>query len=193
MASGETPKPGGASSAALLLSERAGLLPPSHLVDDLLAPGLRLVFCGTALGRKSAEARAYYANPTNLFWRALHETGLTPTRIAPQDYAQLLPLGIGLTDLAKAHFGNDSELPADAFDIAALEAKILSFQPAFLAFTSKTAAAAALGVKTGKLRLGEQSARIGETRLWVLPSPSGMARSYWTLAPWQKLAEAFRA
>src|SRR5688572_21685403 len=90
---------------------RSGALPDSHLVPDLLALGLRLVFCGTALGRKSAEARAYYANPTNMFWRTLHEVGLTPERLRPADYARLLEYGIGLTDLSKQHFGNDVELP----------------------------------------------------------------------------------
>jgi TDG/mug DNA glycosylase family protein len=171
---------------------RSGALPDSHMVPDLLAPGLKLVFCGTALGRKSAEARAYYANPTNLFWRALHDVGLTPERLKPADSARLLEHGIGLTDLAKHHFGNDVELPTDAFDRLALREKALLYRPAILAFTSKTGASAFLDRPTGRIALGEQSERIGETRLFVLPSPSGSARRYWDLSVWGDLAAAVR-
>lgn len=180
------------ASAPAGLPGRAGPLPGSHLLADLLAPGLRIVFCGTALGRVSAEQRAYYANPTNLFWRALAETGLTPGRYAPQDWPKLLTLGIGLTDLSKAHYGNDDELPPEAFDVAALIAKIETHRPRFLAFTSKTAASALLGLPTGRLQLGLQQAQIGQTQLWVLPSPSGQARRFWTLQPWHDLAAAAR-
>ena len=170
-----------------------GQLPDTHHVPDLLAPGLKLVFCGTALGRVSAEQKAYYANPNNYFWRALHEAGFTPTLLKPQDYPQLLHYRIGLTDLAKRHFGNDAELPEDAFDTAALREKIEEHQPAILAFTSKTGAAAMLERPTGATPYGFQPERIGDTRLFVLPSPSGQARTYWKPKPWLELAEAVRA
>ena len=61
-----------------------------HLVPDLLAPGLDLVFCGTAPSPVSFKARAYYANPGNAFWATLHAVGLTPERLAPQRYPELL-------------------------------------------------------------------------------------------------------
>ena len=40
--------------------------------------------------------------PGNRFWRTLHEVGLTPTELRPDEYARLLNHGIGLTDLARA-------------------------------------------------------------------------------------------
>jgi TDG/mug DNA glycosylase family protein len=172
---------------------RSGVLPDDFTVPDVLAPDLRLVFCGTALGRQSALARAYYANPTNLFWRTLHEVGLTPERVAPSEYRRLLDYGIGLTDLAKGHFGNDAELPGDAIDALALREKILRWQPAILAFTSKTGASRFLDQPTGKIELGEQTETVGRTRLYVLPSPSGSGRRYWSLGPWQSLSAAVRA
>ena len=170
-----------------------GTLPETHRVPDLLAPNLRLVFCGTALGRVSAEQKAYYANRGNFFWRTLYETGLTPELLKPQDYRRLLAYGIGLTDLAKRHFGNDVELPEDAFDLAALEEKIATYQPAILAFTSKTGAAALLGRPTGATPYGFQPERIGDTRIFVLPSPSGQARIFWKPEIWQQLADAVRS
>lgn len=172
---------------------RSGLLPDTHSVPDVLARGLQLVFCGTALGRRSAEQRAYYAHPNNLFWRTLHEVGLTPERIAPHDYARLLAYGIGLTDLAKRHYGNDAELPGDAFDVDGLREKIMRYQPAILAFTSKTGASSFLSRPTGRIVLGWQPEMIGTTRLFVLPSPSGTARSYWDRAVWEALAQEVTA
>ncbi len=170
--------------------DKFGALPEAHLVPDVLKPGLKVVFCGTAMGRKSAEQKAYYANPGNFFWRTLHATGLTPQQIRPQDYLRLLDYGLGATDLSKAHYGNDAELPADAFDVAALRGKIETFAPRILAFTSKAGASAFLGRPTGAIATGLQPDTIGNTRLFVLPSPSGQARIFWDQAPWQALADA---
>ena len=165
-----------------------GPLPGGH-VPDVLEAGLKVVFCGTALGRISAERQAYYANPGNFFWRTLYQTGLTPEWIKPQDYARVRDYGIGLTDLCKAHFGNDNQLPPDALDAAALREKIETYQPKILAFTSKTGASVFLDRPTGRIALGFQPERVGETRLYVLPSPSGQARIFWNPQTWQDLAD----
>ncbi len=160
-----------------------------HLVPDVLAPGLRLVFCGTAPSRASAAARAYYAKPGNRFWRALHEAGFTPRRFQPAEYAGLLELGIGLTDLCKGHSGNDDELPDGSLDRDSLLAKIRRYRPAVVAFTSKNAAKAFLG---RDVDYGWQAEREGDTRFFVLPSPSGQAVRFWDLAPWRALASEAR-
>ena len=160
-----------------------------HILPDLLRPGLALVFCGTAAGERSAREGAYYAHPGNLFWRALHEAGITPHRFSPPDFPALLELGIGLTDLAKRHSGNDADLPRDAFDVPALEAKLAHYQPRLLAFTSKTAARAALG--RAITAYGVQPERLDTIEIHALPSPSGQARGHWDLEPWQQLALRF--
>lgn len=159
------------------------------ILPDLLQPGLRLVFCGTAAGRRSAQEGAYYAHPGNVFWRTLHAVQLTPRLFAPAEFTLLPALGIGLTDLAKHHMGNDDELPRDAFDVDALKRRIARHEPRVLAFTSKAAARAALGRPAG---YGLQTERMGETQLFVLPSPSGQARGHWDMAPWQALADLMR-
>ena len=161
-----------------------------HVLPDVLQPGLALVFCGTAAGKRSAAERAYYAHPGNLFWRALFDAGLTPRQLAPAEFPQLPDYGIGLTDLAKRHSGNDDELPRDAFDVPALIAKIARHQPRLLAFTSKNAARAVLGHATG---YGLQHETLGNTRLFVLPSPSGQARRHWNLKPWLALGALYHA
>jgi double-stranded uracil-DNA glycosylase len=159
------------------------------ILPDLLQPGLSLVFCGTAAGRRSAAEQAYYAHPGNMFWRALHAVQLTPRLFAPSEYPLLPALGIGLTDLAKHHAGNDDELPRDAFDVDSLRTRIVRYAPPLLAFTSKAAARAALGRSAS---YGLQAERFGDTQLFVLPSPSGQARGHWDLAPWQALAALMR-
>jgi double-stranded uracil-DNA glycosylase len=157
---------------------------PRSILPDLLRPGLRLVFCGTAAGKRSAAEGAYYAHPGNLFWRALFQSGLTPRLLAPREFPLLPDWGIGLTDLAKRHAGNDDELPGDAFDVPALVSKIERYAPGVLAFTSKNAARAMLG---NKVHYGMQQATLGNTALFVLPSPSGQARGHWSLEPWMEL------
>ena len=155
------------------------------VLPDVLRTGLALVFCGTAAGKRSAAEGAYYAHPGNLFWRTLFQCGFTPRLLLPSEFPLLPGLGIGLTDLAKYHAGNDDELPADAFDVGALERKLARYRPAWLAFTSKNAARAVL---RRPLEYGVQVHTIAETRLFVLPSPSGQARGHWRVEPWQMLA-----
>jgi TDG/mug DNA glycosylase family protein len=159
------------------------------VLPDVLAPGLKVVFCGTAPGRQSAAARAYYAGRGNTFWPTLARVGLTPRLLLPAEYKQVLGRGIGLTDLAKKTFGADSTLRAKDFAVAELRRKILTVQPGVLAFTSKRAARVYFGRVTG---YGIQPELLGRTKLFVLPSPSGLARGSWDLSVWQALARVLR-
>lgn len=163
------------------------------ILPDLLAPGLDLVLCGTAAGRKSAEAQAYYAKPGNRFWPTLHQVGLTPRRLQPQEYHELLKWGIGLTDVAKEHIGQDADIDPTLVDVAALHARVRAAAPAIVAFTSKNAASFALGKTTARIPYGFQPETIAATRLFVLTSPSGAAGSNWSIEPWRMLAAAVGA
>jgi TDG/mug DNA glycosylase family protein len=165
---------------------RASRPSSQHLVPDLLAPGLDLVFCGTAPSPASFKARAYYANPGNAFWPTLHAVGLTPERFAPQRYPELLAWRIGLTDLNKTEVGSDHELTAAAMDADSLHAKLRKYRPAAVAFTSKNAASLALGVKAPAY--GQQPGLLEGAVAFVLASPSGRARSFWTIEPWRAAA-----
>src|SRR5579872_311352 len=151
----------------------------AFVLDDLLVPGLGLVFCGTAAGTVSARLGQYYAHPQNKFWPTLFETGLTPTLFKPAQYRQLLGLGVGLTDLAKYACGMDAELPSGSLGRDAREAlreRIVATKPALLAFTSLRAGQAFFGRRAA---FGEQKKTIGATRVWVLPSPSPAANWNW--------------
>ncbi|MGD0719877.1 MAG: mismatch-specific DNA-glycosylase [Roseiarcus sp.] len=168
---------------------------PPHVLPDLLQPGLRVVFCGTAAGTVSARRGQYYAHPQNRFWPTLHAVGLTPRRLDPAEFALLPGFGVGLTDIAKHVFGMDRQLPAGSLGrlaCEALSARILAHRPAILAFTSLTAGRSFLRRAAG---FGEQPETIGATRLWLLPSPSPAANWNWRANEgwWRALAEAARA
>ncbi|HEY0266322.1 MAG TPA: mismatch-specific DNA-glycosylase [Rhizomicrobium sp.] len=163
-----------------------------HVLPDRLKPGLKLVFCGTAAGRQSALQKLYYAHPQNRFWRTLQEVGLTPRLFAPADYPLLLDLGIGLTDIAKHVYGMDHQLPTGALGaeaVAALKARIRKARPRILAFTSLNGGRKAMGAKAAA---GEQPEKLGETRVWILPSPSPLAANHWDIRPWRDLAQAVK-
>lgn len=166
----------------------------TDILPDSLTCGLVLVFCGTAASKVSAEKRAYYANPGNSFWRTLYQAGFTPRLYAPREFPKLLDLRIGLTDLAKATAGVDAELKRSDFQPKALDEKMLRVQPQVLAFTSKAAWRAWRNhAPKRKVAWGWQQERLGATRVYVLPSPSGAARRSWDLEPWLRLAEDYRA
>ncbi|MCB1538900.1 MAG: mismatch-specific DNA-glycosylase [Rhodospirillales bacterium] len=165
---------------------------PAPVLPDLLASGLDVVFCGTAPGHISAARRAYYAHPQNKFWRILYEAGFTPELLAPADYARLITFGIGLTDIAKFDHGMDYELARGALGAAAIDdlrARIARYRPRILAFTSKTGGTAFL---KGSRPYGVQPETLGETRIWVLPSPSPAAIRFWDAGPWRDLGRMIK-
>jgi double-stranded uracil-DNA glycosylase len=160
------------------------------VLPDLLAPGLRVVFCGTAAGARSARVGAYYAGPGNRFWPTLHAIGLIPVRLEPHQFREVMRYGLGLTDLAKHTAGSDASLARADFDAAALRDKIARYAPAVLAFTSKRAALEFY--RLSRVDYGPQPHPLASTQVYVLPSPSGAARRAWNIAHWHALADFVR-
>jgi TDG/mug DNA glycosylase family protein len=161
----------------------------AHILPDRLAPDLKTWFVGTAAGPRSAAVGAYYAHPGNRFWLALHQAQITPRRLAPEDYPLLLDLGIGLTDFCKISWGVDRQIDKTHFDVKNFREKVIRLKPQTLAFTSKTAASLWLGRPTRQIAPGRQDTdhRRGPA-VFALPSPSGLASSYWSIDPWRELA-----
>ncbi len=170
-------------------------LSAAHALPDLLAPDLKVIFVGTAAGRRSAQVGHYYAGPGNRFWLTLHEVGLTPHRFEPSEFRGLLPLGIGLTDMSKLGSGMDHEISKSEFDPELFDDSLRRYRPMAVAFTGKKAASVwKRGAPTRKIAYGRQpSMAASDPQFFVLPSPSGAARPYWTIKPWQELAAWLRA
>jgi double-stranded uracil-DNA glycosylase len=158
-----------------------------HVLPDVLEPGLAIVFCGTAAGAVAARVGAPYAGPGNRFWWVLHEVGLTPTVLDPQEFRELPRFGLGLTDAAKHVSGSDARLARSDFDAAAVRRKVERYGPRILAFVGKRAAREVLG---GGVDYGRQAAPMGDSEVWVVPSTSGAARGAWDVGPWRDLARA---
>jgi TDG/mug DNA glycosylase family protein len=159
------------------------------ILPDVLAENLRIVFCGTAAGRKSAQVGAYYAGPGNLFWITLYRVGLTPRLLEPHQFRDLLQYRIGLTDMAQRVFGADTDLKKTDFAADHFRQKIERYAPAIVAFNGKKAASVFLEESTNLISYGLQSVTIGKTKIFVLPSTSARARSFWDETYWQQLSD----
>lgn len=158
----------------------------AHKLPDVVLPGLKVVFCGTAAGTRSGQVGAYYAGRGNKFWRTLFQVGLTPRPLDPHEFVRLPEYRIGLTDIAKTYSGADSGLRGAHFDAAGLRRKIDSASPRVLAFNGKRSAQAFYGAAVA---YGQQPDRIGATTVFVLPSTSGAASGFWDVSRWQALAD----
>jgi TDG/mug DNA glycosylase family protein len=146
--------------------------PSASAVPDVLAPGLRCVFCGINPGRRSSAAGHHFANPRNDFWRLLADSGLTPRQLHPSEQWSLPELGYGLTNAAYRTTKGSAELRRADFEGARerLEELAAELRPGTIAFVGKAAFTGVFGVP--RCELGEQALALGETRLFVLPSTS---------------------
>ena len=161
------------------------------VLPDVLAPGLKLVFCGSAVGPESFRQQAYYAHPRNKFWPTLFAVGLTPVQLQPREYRRVLEFGIGLTDLAKRRHGVDSVLVAADYDATALARKMARHRPRALAFVGKKPGAAFLRHCFARdvSAFGLQTEQLDTTAVFVLPSPSPANPGHWDVGPWHALAD----
>jgi TDG/mug DNA glycosylase family protein len=147
-------------------------------VRDVIAPGLRVLFCGINPGLYTAATGHHFARPGNRFWPALHAAGFTPRLFAPHEERRLLALGYGITNVvARATAAADELTPAEfVAGGRKLFRKVRRHKPAFLAVLGVGAYRAAFD--RPKARLGPQDERIGDTLVWVLPNPSGLNAHY---------------
>jgi TDG/mug DNA glycosylase family protein len=140
-------------------------------VPDVLAPGLRVVFCGINPGRVSAAAGAHFANPRNDFWRLLRDSGLTSRLYAPDEQFALLGEGIGLTNAAYRTTRGSGDLRRGDFAGSAerLFGIARQLRPRALAFVGKEAYRGTFGERPD---FGIQPRILADTGLFVLPSTS---------------------
>jgi double-stranded uracil-DNA glycosylase len=163
-------------------------------VPDVLVPGLKAVFCGINPGRVSAEAQAHFANPRNDFWRLLHDAGFTQRLLDPKEQFDLPRYGCGLTNAAYRTTPGSGDLRRADFAGSAerLEALARDLRPGVIAFVGKEAYRGAFNERPD---LGLQKRKLGDTRLYVLPStsPANAAVPYAERLRWfRRLARLIR-
>jgi TDG/mug DNA glycosylase family protein len=154
---------------------KAELKAAVHLgVPDLIAPGLRVLFCGINPGLYSAATGHHFARPGNRFWPALHAAGFTDRLLKPWEERLLLEDGIGITNLVARASVAAAELSPEEFRAGRqrLTRKVRRFRPRAVAVVGIGAYRQAFD-RPGA-GLGLQPARLEEAVLWVLPNPSGL-------------------
>lgn len=150
----------------------------SRVIPDVVAPGLRVLFSGINPGLYSAWAGHHFARPGNRFWPALHASGFTPRLLRPDEQGELLPLGLGVTNVVARTTARADELTRDEITAGGelLREKAHQLAPRWLAVLGVTAYRVAFGDRTATV--GPQELTIGDTGVWVLPNPSGLNAHY---------------
>jgi double-stranded uracil-DNA glycosylase len=147
-------------------------------VLDVIAPGLKILFCGINPGLYSGAVGHHFARPGNRFWPALHLGGLTSRRLFPQEELTLLDYGLGITNLVERATATAAELRKEELTSGGikLKEKILLYKPKVLAVLG--IGAYRLVFNNPKAEIGPQPIIIAETAIWALPNPSGLNAHY---------------
>jgi TDG/mug DNA glycosylase family protein len=147
-------------------------------VRDVIAPDLRVLFCGINPGLYTAAVGRHFARPGNRFWPALHRSGFTPRQLSPFEERELLALGCGITNVVARATAAAAELSPDEFARGGrlLRAKVKKYRPRFLAVLGVGAYRAAFA--RPKAGVGRQEEKLEAATVWVLPNPSGLNANY---------------
>ncbi len=147
-------------------------------VPDLVAPRLRVLFCGINPGLYSGATGHHFARPGNRFWPALHAAGFTDRLLAPAEEHLLLERGYGISNLvARATAGAD-ELAREELIAGRrrLERLTRRYSPAWVAVLGLGAYRTAFARPAAMV--GRQRERLEGAKLWILPNPSGLNAHY---------------
>lgn len=164
------------------------------MIRDLIAPDLRVLIVAINPSTRSAGIGLPFSSPGNPFWRLLHESGLTPERLAPEEHQLLLDHGIGLVSTVQRATPSAAELSLSErrAGVADVHRQVQRFQPRLVAL---------LGLTLGPLFFpstrsagpGLRPERIHGAEVFVLPNPSGRNRAYPGFEPklvwYRRLAE----
>ena len=155
-------------------------------LPDLLGPDMDLVFVGINPSLYSVERGHYFARRTSRFWPAFSRSRLSaPVRealrldvLGPENDSDLLPFGIGFTDVVKVPTSNASQIaPALYAEWAPrLVERLRDAAPRVVVFHGVTGyrpfLRLALGIDRKSVELGPQPEILGATHLYVVPNPS---------------------
>jgi TDG/mug DNA glycosylase family protein len=147
-------------------------------IPDVIAPGLDVLFCGINPGLYSGATGNHFARPGNRFWPALHLSGFTPRQLHPSEKGELLGLGLGITNVVRRTTARADELTNDEVLAGgrALRRKVKKYAPRYLAVLGLGPYRVAFGAKHAAV--GPQPETIGDTKIWLLPNPSGLNAHY---------------
>lgn len=155
-------------------------------VRDIIAPNLKVLFVGVNPGIYTAKTGHHFAHPSNRFWTTLYRAGFTPRLLSPSENRKLLNYGLGITNVIERATRGERELTSEEFEEGGriLVQKIKKYKPVWVAFVG-------IGLyrntfKKKSVVVGEAE-NIGDSKVWVLPQPSGLNAHY----PPKKLTEEY--
>ncbi len=150
----------------------------NRTTEDLIDYNLKVLFCGINPGMWSGATGFHFAKPGNRFWKTLHLSGFTGRLLHPSEEHELLENGFGITSFCKRTTARADELSNEEMIEGGrvLVKKVLEFKPQFLAILGIGAYRTAFNQP--KARLCLQDKKIGETKIWLLPNPSGLNAHY---------------
>jgi TDG/mug DNA glycosylase family protein len=155
----------------------------------VIAPDLRVLFCGINPSLYSAATGHHFARPGNRFWPALFGAGFTDRLLQAREDAELLRYGCGITNVVARATARADELSPDELREGRkhLVAKVKRYRPRVLAVLGIGAYRAAFDKP--QAGIGRQDDQLGDTTLWLLPNPSGLNANHQL----PQLIELFRA
>ncbi len=147
-------------------------------IPDVIAPGLRVLFCGINPGLYSGAVGHHFARPGNRFWKVLHRAGFTDRELSPSDDRKLLDRSLGITNLVSRTTAAAAELdPAELRRGASrLARKVDRYRPRFVAFAGMGAYRTAF--RRPDAAVGRQPETLSGAAIWLLPNPSGAQAAY---------------
>jgi len=147
-------------------------------IADVIAPNLKILFCGINPGLYSGATGHHFARPGNRFWPALHQAGFTKHQLHPSEQRELLEAGYGVVNLVNRATATADELAPAEFVAGRrrLAAKLRRHRPKAIAFLGVGAYCHAFGLRSAAI--GLQPGTFAGAKVWVLPNPSGLNANY---------------
>lgn len=159
---------------AELQGYRGGTLP------DLVGPDTKLLIVGINPGLLTVAVQAHFAKRGNRFYPALYRAGIldrvvdASSGFRPEDRQYILDRGVGITGIVPAATARADELTKDELVAGgrALRERVARIRPAVVGILGITAYRVAFD--RPKATVGEQPETWGDSRVWVVPNPSGL-------------------
>jgi TDG/mug DNA glycosylase family protein len=147
-------------------------------VPDLVAPGLRVLFCGINPGLYSGATGHHFARPGNRFWPALYRAGFSDRLLSAWEEQRLLERGYGITNLVARATATADELTRAELMAGRgrLERRARNSGAAWVAVLGVGAYRTAFG--RPRAAVGRQPESLAGAGLWILPNPSGLNAHY---------------
>ncbi|KAI1459509.1 DNA glycosylase, partial [Annulohypoxylon moriforme] len=156
--------------------------PPStyaHLptLPDAIAPNLLILTIGLNPGLQTARTGHAYAHPSNLYWKLLYSSGITPVLCSAQeDQSMPARFSLGHTNIVARPSRNGAELSKAEMDegVSILEEKCRRWRPEVACVVGKSIWESVFRVRHGRaLRKGEFEYGWQEERMGVIEPGDG--------------------